>query len=287
MIIHTDSDLREHFPVGACMANHAFYAQRGRSGRVSFLFQNQSWKVKRDLHTQTWKLLHQNKLMRLLLNLQDDKWLGALAGNNVHKSVSGLLSHCSFLSFRGLWVPCGRSGLHRELDHHPPHVHGLHHMLPVGLHPRGWEEKWGDVSGKQTSVQEVHKNNTKWKFMIFLLHVVTLRESDMWQCEDRAQNRASADAHYHHIGRNNNNNNSQDKVFTLWDPPHPPACASVRVCRWVFNKEPSEERPEAGDELLSFLWTDALICMIAALRAHVAVLPRLPISVAVNLLSLC
>lgn len=78
------------------------------------------------------------------------------------------------------------------------------------------------------------------------VHVVTFRESDVWQCEERAQNRENSRSHYHHIGRNNNNNNSQEKVFTLWDSPHPSARASVQVCRWVFNKEPSEERPEAG-----------------------------------------
>ena len=74
--------------------------------------------------------------------------LGTLAGNNIPRSVCGLLSHYSFVSLRGLWISCGRSGLHCELDHHPPHVHGLHHVLPVGLHPRGREEERGDVSGK-------------------------------------------------------------------------------------------------------------------------------------------
>lgn len=63
------------------------------------------------------------------------------------------------------------------------------------------------------------------------VHVVILRESDVWQYEERAQNQENSRPHYHHIGRNNNNNNSQDKVFTLWDSPHPPLHASVRVCR--------------------------------------------------------
>lgn len=72
------------------------------------------------------------------------------------------------------------------------------------------------------------------------VHVVILRESDVWQYEERAQNGENSRDYYHHIGRNNNNNNSQDKVFTLWDSPHSPVHASMQVCRWVFNTEHSE-----------------------------------------------
>lgn len=67
--------------------------------------------------------------------------------------------------------------------------------------------------------------------MLAFLNDVILREPDVWQYEERAQNRENSSPPYHHIGRNNNNNNSQDKMFTLWDSPHPPACAGVRVCR--------------------------------------------------------
>lgn len=42
---------------------------------VCFFFQNQSSKVKRDFHSQKWKLLHQNRLMCLFLILQDDVWI--------------------------------------------------------------------------------------------------------------------------------------------------------------------------------------------------------------------
>lgn len=31
-------------------------------------------------------------------------------------------------------------------------------------------------------------------------------------------------------------------MFTLWDSPHPPACATMQVCRWVFNTDHSEQR---------------------------------------------
>lgn len=114
-----------------------------------------------------------------------------------------------------------------------------------------------------------------------------LRESDMWQYEERAQNPENSRSHYHHKGRNNNNNNSQANVFTLWDPPHPATCDSEQVCRWVFNMEHSCSSKEFGDELLSFPWTDATLCMIAALWAHIAQLPRPQLSWAMNLLSRC
>lgn len=114
-----------------------------------------------------------------------------------------------------------------------------------------------------------------------------LRESDVWQYGERAQNGVNSRSQYHHKGRNNNNNNSQDIVFTLWDSPHPAMRDSVQVCRWVFSMQHSCKSKETGDELLSFPSTDAIICMITTLRAHMAPLSRPLLSGATNLLSLC
>lgn len=65
-----------------------------------------------------------------------------------------LIDRCFIFSPSGvpvgrLWVPCGSGGIHHQLCHHPPHVHGLHHLLSARLCQGGGKEKGGEVRGEE------------------------------------------------------------------------------------------------------------------------------------------
>lgn len=108
---------------------------------ASCVFQRVSGRSSQDLNWVVKKT--ELYLSNELYNAQQDR--RGRAGMNKSSFLSR--THASVISLRGLWFPCGGAGVHREFSGDPPHVHGLHRLLPARLHQRGRKETAGEVSG--------------------------------------------------------------------------------------------------------------------------------------------